>query len=443
MFQQILWVSLAAGQNDRRSVMTSKKILFLCDASDVDIVEKSFANTSTFEPTVETTERILEYGVQAYLERTIELMNKYPSMYDGVVGTHDSSAVFAAILGEKTGKRTTSVKSIINCQNKYISRRIQRRCVQNHTPDFCLALDFLRDRTALKPPFFIKPVRSNISFGTHKVNSTEELHYHICRESLDIAKNNQYFLDALSIDPCYLDPLNVQTCNSFLCEELIEGDQVTVDGFIFEGQVDIFGLTKAVFFPGSNSFSHHEFPYHFPPELQQAISDTIQTLIPALGLENSFFNVELRANEAGNRFSILEVNSRIAFQFAKTIEAVSGCDPLHLLCDLAAGQRPQITSEQVNGYQYCFNFELHSFTDKWILRTPTQSGFEELNIRFPEVRVRNLIYENSLLSDYKHNPESYRYCMLDIPGNSQHEIMDKYAQVVSLLNYEFAETPEV
>jgi len=422
--------------------MTAKKILFLCDASDVDIVERSFANAESYEPTIETTERILEYGVRPYLERTIELMNKYPTMYDGVVGTHDSSAVFASIIAEKTGKRFASVMSIINCQNKYISRRIQRSCVPEHTPSFCLALDYLRDKRKLETPFFIKPVRSNISFGTHKVHVPEELQYYIAGETLDIARNNQYFLDALAIDFHYLDPLNLQTCNSFLCESLIFGDQVTVDGFIHEGRVEIFGMTKAVFYPGSNSFSHHEFPCSFNPELDGMIHAAIRKLIPELGLNNSFFNVELRADEQSNTFFFLEVNSRIAFQFAKTIEAVTGYDPLHLLCDVAAGQTPGYDASAEKTFGSCFNFELHSFSDKKILRTPTQSGYEELRIRFPEVQVRNLIQENNWLSDYKHNPESFRYCMLDIPGNSSQEIMDKYKEVVSLLNYEFAEIHE-
>jgi hypothetical protein len=422
--------------------MTAKKILFLCDASDVDIVERSFANAASYEPTIETTERILEYGVRPYLERTIELMNKYPAMYDGVVGTHDSSAVFASIIAEKTGKRFASVKSIINCQNKYISRRIQRSCVPEHTPPFCLALDYLRGKRRLDPPFFIKPVRSNISFGTHKVHAAEELQYYIAGETLDIARNNQYFLDALAIDFHYLDSLNLQTCNSFLCEGLIFGDQVTVDGFVSEGRVEIFGMTKAVFHPGSNSFSHHEFPCSFNPELDGMIHAAIRKLIPELGLSNSFFNVELRADEQSNTFFFLEVNSRIAFQFAKTIESVTGYDPLHLLCDVAAGHSPEYDASAEKTFSSCFNFELHSFTDKKILRTPTQSGYEELRIRFPEIHVRNLIQENSWLSDYKHNPESFRYCMLDIPGNSSQEIMDKYQEVVSLLNYEFAEIHE-
>jgi len=420
--------------------MAASKILFLCDASDIDIVEKSFANNTEYEPVIETSERILEYGVQAYLQRTIELMNKYPAMYDGIVGTHDSSAVFASIIAEKTDKRFASVQSMINCQNKYISRRIQRHSIPEHTPNFCLALDYLHNPSRLQTPFFIKPVRGNISFAAHTIHDPEQLNYYTCREGLDIARNNQYFLDALSLDPELLNPLNVLSCNSFLCEELVQGDQITVDGYIVDGQVELFGMTGAEFLPGSNSFSHHEFPCSFEGDISRRIRETIQELIPRLGLDNTLFNVELRLNPSTGTFFILEVNSRIAFQFAKTIESVTGYDPLHLLCDVATGRAPEPIAENKETYPLCFNFELHSVTDKWILRTPTRSDLEELQIRYPEVHIRNLVHEHARLSEFKHNPESYRYCILDIPGNSEKEIMDKYERVTSMLNYEFAET---
>ncbi|MEA1968870.1 MAG: hypothetical protein U9N77_11715, partial [Thermodesulfobacteriota bacterium] len=39
--------------------------------------------------------------------------------------------------------------------------------------------------------------------------------------------------------------------------------------------------------------------------------------------------------------------------------------------------------------------------------------------------------------DFKHNPESYRYCIIDVPGNSREEIMLKYENVVTMLGYKF------
>ncbi len=420
----------------------TKRILFLCDQSDVDVVERSFADNADYTPIVETTEKVLRFGVQEYLRHTIETINLNPELYDGIVGTHDSSAVFAAILAQETGKIFASVQSVINCQNKYISRRIQRRLVSAHTPTFCLALDFLRDPDQLRTPFFIKPVRANISFGTHRIEGPEQLEYYIGLESQDIAFYNIHYLEALSLNSRYHHALNLATCNSFLCEDLITGEQVTVDGFTVNGRLHLFGFTKAVYHPKTNSFSHHIFPFHLSPGLEQAVREALDVLIPGLGLDNSFFNVELRVDEAAESFAIIEVNSRIAFQFAKTIQTVTGIDPLHMLCDVAVGREPAMSSPDQDLYRYCYNFELHSFSDARVLQTPTQSAYEEIKLKFPDVTVRNLIHENALLSEFKHNPESYRYCILDVPGNSEEEIMSAYQDVTSILNYGFEATDE-
>ncbi|MGM0451598.1 MAG: ATP-grasp domain-containing protein [Thermodesulfobacteriota bacterium] len=418
------------------------KILFLCDASDIEEVENSFADQSTYDVTIETTEKILSFGVRDYLYQTIERINHKPEIYDGVVGTHDSSSVFAAIIAEETGKRFASVQSIISCQNKYLCRRIQRACVPEHTPNFCLALDYLRNPERLQTPFFIKPVRANISFGTHRIETPQELEFYIGAESMDIARFNQYYLEAIGGYSKHYNAINMATCNSFLCEDLISGNQVTVDGYILEGEVTCFGVTKAVYHPLTNSFSHHEFPYALSPDLQSAIMAALRKLIPETGIDNSFFNVELRIDEESETFKIIEVNSRIAFQFAKTIEAVTGISPLYMLCDVATGKRPNLTPQAEHLFRYCYNFELHRFNDAKILQTPTKSVFDEIALQYPEVRVRNLIHENVNLSDFKHNPDSFRYCVLDVPGNSREEIMSKYNDVVGMLGYKFDEPGE-
>ncbi len=418
--------------------MHTQKILFLCDLSDIDIVDKSFADNPEYELTIETTERIFEYGVRDYLLRTIELIKRHPEMYDGVVGTHDSSAVFAAVICDQTGMQFASVESIINCQNKYLSRLIQQKHVPEHTPCFCQALELLNEPDLLPAPFFIKPGRANISFGSHIIHSLDELIHFIGLESTEIASQNDYFFEALSINPKYQAEQNLRTCNTFLCEELISGEQITVDGFVFAGRVEIFGMTRAIFHTGTYVFNRHEFPYTFGSSLDAKIIAAVRKLIPALGLDNSFFNVELRADEKKQEFKIIEINSRIAFQFAKTIEAVTGFDPLDLLLKVGTGVKPYFKSDERSGtYKYCFNFELHSFTDKKIVKTPTQSGYEETKILYPNVQIRNLIQEGFNLSDYKHNPQSFRYCFLDIPGDSPEEILAACDRIMDLLGYEF------
>ena len=419
-----------------------KHILFLCDASDIDVVEQSFADNEAYELTVETSEKILQFGVRSYLDQTIERIRNNPDMYDGIVGTHDSSAVFAAIIAEATSHRFAPVNAIINCQNKFMCRRIQKAVIPEHTPAYAIALDYLRDPSRLATPFFIKPVRANISFGTHKIEDPRELEYYIATESSDIARFNRYYTDALFTSANYYTAMNVATCNSFLCEELIEGTQVTVDGYVFEGEVCFFGFTRAFYHPDTNSFHYHEFPHRFSQGLREKIETALTRLMPALGIDNSFFNVELRADEAAESFKIIEVNCRIAFQFAKTIESVTGMNPLHMLCDVATGTRPEKRKKSRRTYTRCYNFELHHFSDALVLETPTQIAYAEIRMKYPEINVRNLIHENANLSDFKHNPQSYRYGVIDVPGDSRGEIMDKYNDVVSMLGYKFSDRLE-
>ncbi|MFW5908190.1 MAG: ATP-grasp domain-containing protein, partial [Desulfosalsimonas sp.] len=380
--------------------------------------------------------------IRQYLEQTIERIKNNPDMYAGIVGTHDSSAVFASIICQETGRRFAPVEAVINCQNKYLCRRTQRCVIPEHTPSYAIALDYLRNPSRLTPPFFIKPVRSNISFGTHKIKKPGELEHYIARKSIDIARFNQYYLDALAINPEYYNALNVATCNTFLCEDLIHGTQVTVDGYIYEGKTHFLGMTRAVYHPETNSFIYHEFPYAFEPKLTEKIKTALQKLIPALGIDNNFFNVELRADEQAGTFKIIEVNCRIAFQFAKTIESVTGVDPLRMLCDMAVGKRPGKTNTGRKNYAACYNFELHLFHDARILETPTQSAYAEIRMKYPEVHIRNLIHENAKLSDFKHNPESFRYGVVDVPGDSHDEIMEKYNKVISMLGYRFSSPME-
>ncbi len=421
--------------------MTAKKILLLCDTSDIGIIEESFAHCPEYEIRLETIEKILETGVQEYLHSTIDHIRDHPGIFDAVAGTHDSSAVFASIIAEQTGKVNTPINSIIACQNKYISRLHQKESAPENTPAFFLASDYFKQAAKFQTAW-AKPVRSNMTHCNRKITAVEELEELIGNHTTEVSAYNQYYLDALAVVDHETSELNIETCNRFLVEELLHGTQFTVDGYVHEGEVHTFGVTKAVFYPGTNSFHHHEFPYETSAGVGEKIEKVVHKLIPDLGLNNTFFNVEFRAEEETGSVHILEVNSRIAFQFAKAIEAVRGVDPLHWLCEVAIGEDPRMRPTRDKRFNYCYNFELRHFEDKWVARTPLQANYEEIRWFYPEVHIRNMVGENTRLSDYKHTLESYRYCTLDIPGDTREEIMQKRDHIEQMLGYEFHECPD-
>ena len=418
--------------------MTEKKILLICAESEVSIIQKSAQSIKGYYIEVETEENILSLGVRKYLLEMIELIANNPDRYDGIIGTRDTASIFSNVICEKTGMPATSLDSLINCQNKYISRQIQRESVPENTPSFWLDTDFLRELPNMTS-FFVKPVRGNVSYLSQVLISYEDLRVLIYENTSELAWFNQSYLEALHVSSHLSNLLNLETCNKLLCEEIVYGTQITVNGYIFEGDINLYGNAKAVFMEDNLSFSHHEYPYIFPPAIENKLEEIICRLIHGLGLNNMFFNVELRVDEGSHDINIIEVNCRPAFQFAKTVEAVTGINLIQWLSEISVGKKPaeDVFEKKKETFAYCYNFELREMEDKEILRIPMMTDIEEIGRIYPEVTVKNLVNVNTKLSDYKQNPLSYRYCMLDVPGNSTEEIMHKLVDVKALLGYEF------
>ncbi len=418
-----------------------KRVLVICNKSEVPLVEEGARHLEEeYYVEIETIEKIFSIGVQKYLLEMIELIQKNPSRYDGIIGTRDVTSVFVNVICEKTGKISTSVESMINSQNKYISRLIQRKAVPESTPDFWLDSEFLRE-FPLSPPFFVKPVRGNVSYLSQKIYSYDSLRNIITENMAELAHYNQYFLESLAVASHLSNQLNLETCNKFLCEKILSGPQLTVNGYVFKGEVKLYGSAKAVFMEDGLSFSHHEFPYEAPQELDKKINEVTSRLVEAIGLDNTFFNVEVRLDLEEEKVYIIEINSRPAFQFVKTVEVVNGINLIRGMCDIAVGKEPaeEVLKKGEKRYNYCFNFELREPEDREIIRVPMKTDLEEIERNYPGVTVKNLVDANTNLSDYKQNPKSYRYCLIDIPGDSREEIEEKLEEIKPLLGYEFKE----
>ncbi len=416
--------------------MPKKKVLIICGESEVPIIHKYAENIQEYVVETETSERIMRMGTRKYLMEKIELLEANPNLYDGIIGTRDMTCVFANVIAEKGGKPGTSVESMINCHNKYISRKIQKKYVPQSTPGFWLDSEFLK-AFPMEPPFFLKPVVGNMGYGSQKVNSYRRIREVIKNWTQELAGHNRFYLDALEISSHLSHLENLETCNKFMCEELIDGTQVTVMGFVHEGEVKLQGMAKAVFCNEGISFSHHEYPYKFSDRLNQRIEDVVKRLVMSHGLNNTFFNIEMRVDEEQEKVYTIEVNCRTAFQFVRMLEAVTGVNHVKSLCDIAVGKCPEEQREDVETFNYSFNFELREFENRRVMRTPMLTDLEKVKMYYPEVTVKNMVTTDTMLSDYKQNPESFRYCILDVPGQSHEEIMEKYEHVRSLLGYEF------
>src|SRR5581483_10989810 len=93
-----------------------------------------------------------------------------------------------------------------------------------------------------------------------------------------------------------LDP---ELVNGFLIEEFVAGDEVTLEGYVHEGRVTTIGITDSLKYPGTNSFAGFAYPTALPGARQDELRSLAERVVPALGFDGGFFNVEFFVPDEG------------------------------------------------------------------------------------------------------------------------------------------------
>jgi biotin carboxylase len=282
---------------------------------------------------------------------------------DGVVGTKDRSALLAAIEAGRRGLPGPTPDALLACQHKPTSRAIQRGVAPEATPRFAL-LNGLP--SGFGPPWFVKPVVGRLSQEARRVNTVETL--------LSLREEQAYRAGYARIaELAGLDPGLV---HGFLMEELVEGMEVTLEGYVFAGRVMTVGITDSVKYEGTNSFERFEYPSALSAARKAELSDIADRLLPALGFDGGFFNVEFLVPEQGPA-RIVEVNGRLASQFAPLVQAVEGRSTYEALVRLACGEDPAWERGTRSGV--AISYALRVFEDALVTEVPEpEEGLEVL-----------------------------------------------------------------
>jgi hypothetical protein len=318
------------------------------------------------------------FDPEAFLEECDEI----PA--DGVVGTKDRSALLASLIAERRGLPGPRPRALIACQFKPTARALQRASAPGATPRFAL----LDGRPPFGPPFFVKPVVGRLSQRARRIDDPLDI-YRL--EDLD-----RYMEDYARI--AALAGLHPDAVRGFIAEELLVGDEVTVEGYSYHGAVTVIGVTDSVKYDGSNSFERFEYPSALPPERLTELKDVVSRVIPSLGFDDGFFNAEFFIPPAGPA-RITEVNARLSSQFWRLVATVDGQSTYEALFALACGEDPGWVAGQHHGVgvSYC----LRVFEDAFVRGVPDPQEDLELLAR-PGLR---------LSQQGANDAQSYRLCI--------------------------------
>jgi hypothetical protein len=310
--------------------------------------------------TIELAGEDLDAGAAVDIDR---LAAEWDGRIDGVFGTKDRSALVAALLAARLGLPGPSPEAMLACQLKDRSRALQRALVPEATPQ---AWPLRDGPPPFPPPFFVKPVVGRLSLGARRVDTLAEL---------DALEAPGYVAE-------YAALAGVEA-EGFLAEELVDGLEVTVEGFVSGGEVTVVGVTDSVKYPATNSFERFEYPSALPPARIAELHRVVGRLLPGLGFDGGFFNVELAIPEEGPA-QLIEVNGRIASQFAPLVEAVEGRSTYGALVALAAGEMPAWGPREPHGV--ALSYAVRVFEDGLVEAVPPQEEGVELLVR-PGLRL--------------------------------------------------------
>jgi hypothetical protein len=368
-----------------------------------------------------------------------KLVAKYRRInIDGIISSHEQfGALSAALLADKLGLPAMSATAVMNAQHKALARQILAR----EAPHTNIAFDVFpytiksAAEIAIPFPFYAKPVKAAYSVLARRVDDFPTLKRHLTFhpwEKYIIKRLVRPFNDVV-------ERMGVSDINGhwMIAEQLIDGFQVNVDGFIEAGEIKILGIVDAVMYPGTDAFLRWEYPSRLPPEWQANIHRTTREVASALKLDHGLFNVELRVSTHSGECKVIEVNPRMAMQFSDMYEAVNGIN-LHDLAIKLALNMPSGLGQimPTNGVaKFATSFVYRRFDGKAQPHFPDARQMQQLAEFDPKAQLITFKKSGGELKRESKWLQSYRYACLNMAAESEEALMEKYRQASAILGF--------
>ncbi len=338
------------------------------------------------------------------------------------------SCMLASIASYHLGLTAPSIKAMLTCQHKYHARVAQQTSIPEAVPPFCAIDKTTMHNLKLSFPLFVKPTKSFFSIGAQTIHTLQEL-----QQNIDRLIPPKPFLEPL--EWCLkqytdLDP----AANYLVAEELLEGIQTTVDGFVYNGNVTTRGIVDSIMYPGTNSFARFDYPSQLPNIIQKRMILLTETFMRSIEFDHGLFNIEYFYNPTTDRISIIEINPRMASQFADLYQKVDGVNTYSILVDIAADQQPVTCNK--GRYQAASIFVLRLPEDHYVHALPTEDEIKKIEKLFPETLVAILAPVGSTLSACLQDGLMYRYACIHIGGANQQDLHDRFEQIMHMLTFD-------
>jgi biotin carboxylase len=370
--------------------------------------------------------RLLTFDVRRVIDR---LVQRYRGRIDGVISNNEHfGALIAAVVAQRLGLPGADPAVIIAAQHKYYARCLQSRVVPDAVPHYEV-LPYTRDAIRapkLGFPCFVKPVKATYSVLARRVDSLEQL-----QALLDFSPLERLILGRLvrpfdDLMPLFT-PFDIGA-RAMIAEELLDGVQVNIDGFVHNGRVTVLGVVDEVMYPGTQAFTRFEYPSRLPVSVQKRMVLLTEKLIAGMDYSHGFFNVELIYDAASDAIRVIEVNPRMATQIVNLYRRVDGCDPYGMLLDLAVGTTPAAASG-AGEFRAAASFVFRRFDGRAPERVPSAEQITAMHRRHPDARLMLYLKRGAGLAREMKWLGSHRYAVLNLGGYDTDDLQRRYETI--------------
>jgi biotin carboxylase len=379
--------------------------------------------------------RILWLDACRYVDR---LAKKYRRAgLAGVASTNEQyGALIAATLARELGLPGTDPLAVLRAQHKVLARSLLASALPSASPRYT-AIPWTIDRARaaeLAYPLFVKPVKAAYSVLARRVDGPAEL----CRH-LDFGPWERHLIRRLvkpfdDLMRALLPDAGVCDAHHLIGEEPLEGVQVNVDGYVRRGTAHCLGVVDSAMYPGTIAFQRFEYPSRLPEAIQLQLSRVALRALQAVGFDHGLFNVELFWRPRDGAISVIEINPRVAAQFADLYEKVDGTHLYQVLADLAVGREPRWT-RRLGRCGAAASFTLREF-DGAIKVRPGRAEIETLRSSQPDAVLQTFIKRGASRRREMKWVGSYRYAALNLGGRDREELFRRFDAAMAGLSFE-------
>ncbi len=389
----------------------------------------------------ETVRGSQDYPIDEWLDRCRTQLDAFDGSVDAIVSFWDFPVTeVAAVLCQERDLVSPGLESVLQCQHKLWSRQLQLEVLPDMTPAFRAVEPFADDADSidLPYPFWIKPVRSFRSHLGYRVDSPAALDRALeqLRNGIGSLSEPLGNLLARVRVPPSIASHSAEVC---IAEQLVGGQQCTLEGFVRDGDIRVYGIVDSINHPGASSFACYRYPSVLPERVQRRMVDATARMMDATRFDNGAFNVEFFLDE--DDLWLLEVNCRISQSHSELFARVDGVSHHQVMVDLALGREPTVApgSGPHRMAAKCF---LRSWRDGTVRRLPDAERVAAIERSVSGTAIHLTVTEGDRLAELP-NQDSYSYELghVYLAGDDPEEISETFERVQGELDCEIEIEP--